>query len=143
MLGAFAGSMALFMVAAWSDQDVASISENTEGNVRYVTGGIGEDEANLFESEAQQYPLELQFLQKSIPTNQFLANINVTIQNRQGSIVLDTTTDGPYLLADLPAGKYEIKAEYDGNAMQRTVWLHHGKHAHVVFLWPAASENNY
>jgi hypothetical protein len=123
----------------WSDEDVVSMPpETTQGDVSYVTGGIGQDEAALFEGAASTYPLQLQFVQKAEPVNQSLADVEVTIQDRHGTTVLDATSDGPFLLASLPSGKYRIKTNYNGNTLQKTAWIHHGQHLHIVFLWPAA-----
>ena len=49
--------------------------------------------------------------------------------------MLDTTADGPFLLATLPAGKYEIEAEYNGERKHQAVDIRSGRHQRMVFVW--------
>ncbi len=105
------------------------------GVVSYITGGIGEDEATAFRQAAATYPLELQFAQKARPRDEFLSDVRVTIRDRSGKLLLDAVTDGPYLLAKLPAGKYQIRADYNGVPKSQIVEIHAGKHQRAVFVW--------
>ena len=43
----------------------ASAEPHSRGEITWVTGGIGRDEAHAFEREAASYPLELVFVQKA------------------------------------------------------------------------------
>lgn len=110
-------------------------SVKMQGGVSYVTGGIGEDEAAGFKRAAATYPLELLFAQKAQPKDAYVADVKVVIRDRSGNPVLDTTTDGPFLLARLPAGKYQIEANYRGVQKHEAVEIHPGKHRRAVFVW--------
>ena len=114
--------------------------EHVQGNARFVTGGVGEDEAAALKRAAAGYPLELQFVQKATPRDEYLADVKVTIRDRSRSVLLDTVSQGPFLLAKLPAGTYQIEAEYEGVVKRRTVAVRAGKHERAVFVWTPTYE---
>src|SRR5262249_23215695 len=109
--------------------------EQTQGGVAYVSGGIGQEEAQAFESVASQYPLALEFAIKHSPRAEYTAGVHVTVTDAQGKHVLDTTSEGPSLLAKLPAGRYTVTAERHQQTLTRTVHVATHKPTHVMFLW--------
>jgi hypothetical protein len=116
--------------------DTASLpAAHEQGRISYITGGIGEDEAAALKQAAATYPLEMLFVQKGQPKDEFLADIRVSIRNRSGASMLETTADGPFLLARLPDGKYNIEAEYRGELKHQTVDIRSGRHQRAVFVW--------
>ena len=119
-----------------SADESALPAEKIQGNVRYISGGVGEDAAAAFKRAAAKYPLELQFVQKATPRDEFLAGVKVSIRDSASRVSLDATSDGPFLLVQLPAGKYQIEADYDGVLKRHTVEIQAGKHARAVFVWP-------
>lgn len=113
--------------------------EVKQGSVRYVTGGVGADAAEAFKQAAARYPLELLFAQKATPNDVYLASVQVTVR-QSGKVLLDTESDGPFLLAHLPSGKYQIEAVSEGVTRQQTVDVQAGKHRRVVFVWDEAGK---
>src|SRR5712691_9215333 len=109
----------------------------TQGAVTYVSGGIGQEEAQAFEAAAAQYPLALEFAIKHPPRAEYTANVHVVVTDTQGTRVLDTHSDGPFLLAKLPAGRYTVTAERHQQTLTRTVHIANHKPTHVMFLWTA------
>jgi hypothetical protein len=75
----------------------------------------------VFAAAARQYPLTLEFAIKHTPRAEYTANVHVTITDAQGQRLLDTRSDGPFLLAKLPAGQYTVMAERHGQTLARTV----------------------
>lgn len=116
--------------------DMSSLpSEQVQGVVSYITGGIGEEEAAAFKQAAATYPLEMLFAQKARPRDEYLADVRVAVRDRSGNALLETTTEGPFLLAKLPTGTYNIEAEIRGERKHQTVAIRSGKHQRVVFVW--------
>jgi len=115
-------------------------AQETAGNVSYISGGVGEDEAAAMKSAAAGYPLELQFVQKATPRDEFLADVKVRITDRARNVVLDAVASGPFLLAKLPAGTYQIEADHVGVVKRQTVDIRPGKHQRSVFVWSATAE---
>jgi hypothetical protein len=109
--------------------------EQRQGDVVFVTGGIGSDEADVLKKIAWAYPLELEFVQHATPRAEFLADVKVVIKDARGKTILDTRSEGPYLLARLPPGTYSITAETDEGLKRHTVAVTAKGHQRVVFEW--------
>jgi hypothetical protein len=112
-----------------------------QGVVSYITGGIGEDEAAAFRHAARTYPLEMLFVQKARPKDEYLADVRVSVRDRFGNSLLETTAEGPFLLAKLPAGKYKIEAEYRGERKHQSVEIRSGTHQRAVFVWAPGDDS--
>lgn len=111
-----------------------------QGEATYITGGVGDDQASAFKQAAAAYPLELLFAQKAPPHNVYVADVKVTVRDASGKPVLETTSDGPFLLAKLPAGRYDITANYNGQVKRQAVDIRSGKHQRKVFVWAAQDD---
>lgn len=126
----------IIVAAPMLNADPAALpKQEIQGNVSYMSGGVGEDEAAALKRAAAGYPLELQFVQKAMPRDEFLADVNVKIRDRSRTVVLDVVSQGPFLLARLPAGTYQIEADHDGVIKRQTVEIRAGKHERAVFVW--------
>jgi hypothetical protein len=88
------------------------------GNVTYVSGGIGLDAIAQMESMASQYNLKLVFALRS---GEYLSDVGVSIANTAGRTVLDTKSEGPWFLAKLPPGNYQVVATFAGKSERRTI----------------------
>jgi len=115
----------------------AESAVHTQGNVTYVVGGLAKADANAIEHAAPFYSLQLEFLRKAEPKDEYLSHVKVRIKDAQGKMVLDVTTDGPFLLARLPAGKYTVSAARDGEVKSRIVRVIPHRHQRAVFRWQA------
>lgn len=86
------------------------------GEVAVMSGGIGdEDEARLM-ARQNEFNLKVLF---TINEGNYLANVNVDIADSRGRNVAQTVTEGPYLMANLPAGQYTLTATYEGKTFTR------------------------
>jgi len=106
----------------------------TENGVTYMSGGIGANEANEMKRAAKKYDLMLTFATKE--RGEYVADVKVDIQNAKGQNVLSTVSDGPILLADLPPGKYKIKAETEGKQIVKNVYVSGKAPVKMALLWP-------
>jgi len=98
---------------AWSADQAAG-----RGEVAYLSGGIGdEDEARLM-ARQNEFNLKVLF---TINEGNYLANVNVGIADAKGNKVVQAVSDGPYFLANLPAGQYTISATHEGKTLSRKV----------------------
>lgn len=116
--------------------------EQQAGDVAYITGGIGESEAEMMRGIAKDYPLEIVFVQKRKQYEEFIADVKVQIQDSHKKVVLDTTSDGPYLFANLPSGRYMVIAEHNGSTKQQAVRVNAKKHQKIVFWWPILEQSH-
>lgn len=113
-----------------------TMQDTQTSDVNYRTGGIGSTEAEEMREAAKDYALEIVFVQKLKEQEEFISDVKVQIQDTQKNTVLDITTEGPFLLANLPKGKYVITAEFNGISKQQKVNVGAKKHQKIVFWWP-------
>jgi hypothetical protein len=86
------------------------IRERSEGGVAYMTGGIGIGEREVMESWGQDYNLKLSFAEK---IGVYLTDVGVVVTDRNGSEIINITTNGPWLYLQLPPGSYTVKSTYN------------------------------
>ncbi len=121
--------------AIGGDVDVNSLPEvKTQKGVNYLSGGVGQDETQAVESAAKDYSLMLTFaIQK---TGDYLANVNVKIEDKSGKLVLDAVADGPMLLVQLPPGQYKISAVSNDRQVIKTVHISGNRTTRETLYWP-------
>ena len=112
------------------------LTPQTQGEVTFVSGGVGEDEREAMKAMRADYDLSLLFAVKG--SGEYVSDVTVKIKNSSGSVCLDTVADGPMLYAKLRPGKYSISANRDGHVIDKKVTLS-GKLSTVEFAWPAES----
>ena len=105
---------------------------HTAGGVSYVSGGIGKDSIDRLNSLASDFNLKLVFALKS---GNYVNGVKVSIADAAGKTLLDTTSEGPWLLTRLPAGNYQIVATFAGNAEKRTIAIGVEKLRTIDFRW--------
>lgn len=101
----------------------------------YISGGIGSDEAAQMKSMASQYGLEILSVVKSAQRDQYTADFNVLVTDRKGTVFIDAIAEGPFFLANLPAGNYQLKITQDGAVKAQRITLKKGVHQRLVFTW--------
>lgn len=132
-MGAMVGVMMMALVAglAWAQADAPMIKERTQGDVRYLVGGVGAEERDYMQSQAPNYNLKLIF---AVASREYLADVKVVILDPNGKTYVTTTADGPWMMVKLPEGSYVIQATVGGQTMVEKLKL--GKGLHVVnFHW--------
>jgi hypothetical protein len=103
---------------------------STQGEVSYTSGGIGLDESQALRREMPHWPLALRFTGSR---NEYLADVQVTITRVGGQTVLDTISQGPYMLVKLAPGRYTVRAQYEDTAQTKSIKLE--RHATLAFRW--------
>lgn len=112
----------------------AALEVVQNGPVPFVSGGVGEDERQEIGKLAPDFSLELLFAAKGSP-NEYLADIKVEIKDKNGKVVLDAVSQGPFLLAKMPPGRYSVSADNAGAVKQQTIQVAGAKPHRVVFIW--------
>lgn len=130
------GALVVMPIATFAEDTMQTQTPEMMGDVSYVSGGIGESELEMMQGRAKDYSLEFVFVQKLKQKEEYLADINVRIQDAHHNVVLETVTEGPYLFLNLPKGRYSVSAEYKGDVKLRNVVVNTKKHQKVVFWWP-------
>lgn len=93
---------------------LAASSVSAAGNPIVWNGGITIDER----ASAPKDGTRLEFF---IKAGNFLSDIAVVISDENGSVVVNTTTDGPWLILDLNPGRYQVIARRKNGDTQSLV----------------------
>lgn len=103
----------------------------------FVSGGVGDDSAARMAAVDREYNLKLLFAARD---GHYLADVAVMIKTEAGGNVLATISEGPFLFVKLPAGKYQVTADYAGNAQTRSTTIAASGRRELVFRWEEAPE---
>jgi hypothetical protein len=133
----FAAALALGLAGAAFAQDGLP-PVRTSGSISYITGGIGLDESTAIKAAEKDFALSLTFA--ATKRGEYLSDVKVSIKDKAGKTVLEAVSDGPMLLARLPAGVYKVSAEHDGNALAKTVRIEPKGVTRAVFVWQPAGK---
>ncbi|MDP2179417.1 carboxypeptidase regulatory-like domain-containing protein [Methylicorpusculum sp.] len=130
----------LFSLSAFAEE--SSLKPETQGDVTFVSGGIGETEREALQSIKADYNLNLLFAYKG--SGQFMSDVNVRIADSKGNVLVETFAEGPYLFANLKPGNYLISAVKDGNEIRQKAKIGGSKTTSLSFYWPlqAGSSGN-
>jgi hypothetical protein len=107
------------------------IAAQSQGNVRYLSGGIGFAEREALSKAAAHERMNLKLIFAE-PSGAFLSAVPVTITNASGVVLLKVRAEGPWLFVKLPAGEYHYRAERGGQVRSGTVNLSETERAQCV-----------
>jgi hypothetical protein len=120
--------------AAMAQTPEAPVQPRTENGLRYLCGGVGQDESEYMKSEARRHGLLMTF---ATTDGSYLAKVHVDVADSRGKPLLSVECDAPMLLVDLPrADRYRILAQTGGASLSRSAGVKAGGGSRVVFVWP-------
>ena len=115
------------------------VKTSSEG-VRYLMGGVGTEAQERFKQRADDFNLMLVF---TLNEGNYIADVNVELQDAKGRTLVQDTADGPYFLAQVPPGRYTVSATYDGKTVKRNVQVG-SRGARTAYLrWPSNPETDF
>jgi hypothetical protein len=103
-----------------------------QGDVSYVSGGVGQDESKALERERSHWPLSMQF---TGPGSDFLADVHVRIVDVHNNEVLHADSLGPFMLVKLRPGRYTVHATYKNRDQTKTVNIASKGSTQAAFYW--------
>jgi hypothetical protein len=109
----------------------------TQTGIEYMSGGATPDEAKLMKTVEPRWPASFEFDAKGqgpMPTS---ALVMVTVRDAgSGAVVLnDVTAGGPYMVARLDPGRYQVTATRAGQTVSHDIDVGRYTAAHAVFDW--------
>ncbi len=117
---------------AWCIAAPAS-SGRTPGGVAYSIGGIGADEEMRMAADSANHALSVRFAARG--SGAYLPDVELRITDNRQQAVFSGRLDGPWLLIDLPAGRYELVGEYAGEVTRLEVAVPtHGHRSAVMYF---------
>lgn len=141
---ALIGKMVLALgAAAWHFPVLAQLPAMQQyGHVDYLTGGFGLDESTAIKEAMGDYSLAMTFASSAGGRAAYVSQVQVVIRDAYDSTVLNVESRGPFLLARLPAGTYEVFATYNNQTQSRTVAIKDGHSTRQVFEWQGAPDTS-
>lgn len=106
---------------------------------KVISGGIGSGTRQELEQRAQHFELKLVFA--ATPSGDYLADIPVTIRDRQGNTVVEAISEGPWMYVELPNGAYTVTAQHAGRTEIREVSVRAGSQRTLYVRFPQRSES--
>ena len=113
-------------------QAIVNLEVEQENGIRYVTGGISNDEQQAIAEIDDEYSLKLTLARED---GAYLNNVQVAIYNGAGEPLISTVTNGPIMLVALSPGDYQVMASVEGIEKQETVTIGDGETKEVVLYW--------
>ncbi|HVE48163.1 MAG TPA: hypothetical protein VNG69_00935 [Casimicrobiaceae bacterium] len=80
-------------------------------------------------------PISFRFLTREEGHEILLSDVHVTIAHPIQGKVIDTVSNGPYLVAMVPAGRYEVVASHEGRARRVALTIAPASPQSVSLYW--------
>jgi len=103
-----------------------------DGNVNYITGGIGDAERQDLEAQAKNFNLLITDANKK---GQYVVDNNFTITRKNGRDVVNIDNAGPLLYAKLPPGQYKITAMNGNQREVENIKISANREDHLHLIW--------
>ena len=103
-----------------------------QGDIQFLSGGVGKDESDAIKQAAPHWPLELDFIGG---TKDFVADVGVKLIDSKGATVLETSAQGPFMLIRVKPGVYSVQATYAQRAQTHKVTVRSSGHVRSRFTW--------
>jgi hypothetical protein len=125
-------------VAAEFPPSIVITEGKTAQGFPYVSGGVGADERAALEERGKAFNVKLAFAEQRGP---YLADVNVMIVDGKGAEILFLASAGPWFYIQLPPGRYNVKATYNGQTKEiRNLQVPKDKAVSRVLTWNLALE---
>jgi hypothetical protein len=129
-------SQVLLAAIAIAALSTPAAAQRAPGDVTVRSGGIGLEERAALEADRARYNLRLAFAESD---GEYVADVRVRLITPDGRTVYEGTSEGPFLFARLPPGRYRLEAEYGGVTQVRTLEVGAAQAQPLVYLhWPPA-----
>lgn len=121
-----------------ASQSFATTSGQSTQGWAFLEGGVGQTETEGMESERSKYSLWIMTAGRT--SGAHLADVEVTIVDDKGEQVFERRLDGPWLMINLPLGRYEVRSRYGQETQSRITTIHPGDHHQIVFYFNVEAE---
>ena len=114
----------------------------TEGHTSqgfpYAFGGVSSNEREAMEERAKEYNLKLVLAEKNGP---YISGVTVTLSSVKEGEILAVATEGPWFYIRLPAGTYDITANFKGQTKRvKNLSLTKDKKVQQIFIWDLGTQ---
>jgi glucose/arabinose dehydrogenase len=110
----------------------------TPAGHRYATGGVSAAEQAQLRARPREFTLWVVTVARR--SGAWLSDVQVTVSDARHQVVFDGSLDGPWLLLDLPDGRYDVQARLGSQWQTRATLVHAGQRQQEVFRFDVASD---
>lgn len=104
----------------------------------YVSGGVSDTEQVYMHARRDAFSLWIVTAAKK--TGAYLTDVRITVTDARQRVVFDAPLDGPWLLIDLPLGRFDIEARLNGVSQRNATTIHPGDHHQAFFYFPVDAD---
>jgi len=121
------------------DGDIALHSDAAKGSASApaVSGGVSLNARDAMRTQERDANVKLVF---ALNTGNYVSDVQVKVVDSKGKMVIDDMSNGPWLLAKLPAGSYTATATYNGKPLTQKFSVGKSGLRTAQFRWPASVE---
>lgn len=112
-----AGLLAMGAVGSLNAAQTHPLAEEKDG-IRYINGGFGEMERESLNRVADRFNMKMVFTNQK---GKYVADVDIEVMDMNGNTVFSHDSAGPWLLADLPHGRYRLTARYMDQRQSRRI----------------------
>lgn len=87
------------------------LKKGKEGEINFLSGGVGQSEREALKDMGKDYPLKLIFSNRN---GEYLAGVMVKILDQKDKPIFTTISDGPWLFINIPPGTYNMEVNFKG-----------------------------
>lgn len=109
----------------------SALDSGKRGDIAFIAGGVGLEERSFMQSREGSYSAKLVF---AATGGGYIAQPHVDI-HRDDRLVFSQTVDGPWLLVNLPPGRYVVTANARGELKRRDIVVTGREQANYLFTW--------
>ena len=111
-------------------------AKKANASVPAVSGGVSLNARDTLRGSESNANVKMVF---ALNTGNYVSDVQVKVTNAGGQTVIEDTSNGPWLLARLPAGSYTANATYNGHTVTQKFSVGKGLRT-AQFRWPASVE---
>ena len=112
-------------------------AKKTQGTVPAVSGGVSLNARDTLRGSESNANVKMVF---ALNTGNYVADVQVKVLDSAGRTIIDDISNGPWLLARLPAGSYTAHATYNGHTVTQKFGVGKSGMRTAQFRWPASVE---
>ena len=104
----------------------------------YLAGGFGIEEREELEQARRDFRLRVTTAARG--SGAYLSGVRIRIADASGRGVFDREVAGPWLLIDLPPGRYAVRASLQGETSEQQVTIGVADRREIYFYFQVAAE---
>lgn len=131
-------ALAALLAAGTLGSALASEEGITASGRRYASGGVSDEEQVALYGKRGDYSLWIVTAARG--SGAWLADVQVRIEDERRHVVFDKALAGPWLMIDLPLGRYEVQARRNGEVQRQATTIHRGDHHQAFFYFPVEAD---